>query len=93
METSPQQKYPKELSEPAAGLVCEQELTIPKAARGLSMSDEAVPGMDSHSTPVTDLDDEVFRLKRALAEARMECEILKQTLAHFAKAKLSERGL
>ena len=88
METLPQRKYPKEFSELAAGLVGEQEPTIPKAASGLSMSDETVPGMDTPSTPVTDLDDEVSRLKRELAEARMECDILKQTLAYFAKAKL-----
>jgi len=37
METLPRQKYTKEFREQAVRLVSEQELTIPEAARRLSM--------------------------------------------------------
>jgi transposase len=38
--------------------------------------------------PVTDLEAEVSRLKRELAEARMERDILKKATAYVAKAQL-----
>jgi transposase-like protein len=81
MEKLSQQKQMKESCEPVVRLVNEQELTIPQAARGLSMSDQT-----------KDLDAEVSRLKRELTEVRMECDILKQTVAYFAKAKLPGGG-
>jgi transposase-like protein len=59
----------------------EQELTISEETRGLSMSDQT-----------TDLNAEVIRLKRELTEARIECSILKRTVAYFAKAKLPGEG-
>jgi transposase-like protein len=40
----------------------------------------------------TNLDAEVTRLKRELTAARMECDILKRTIAYFAKAKLPGGG-
>jgi transposase len=81
MEKLPQQKQMKESCEQAVRLVREQELTISESARGLSTSDQT-----------TDLDAEVSRLKRELAAAHMECAILKQTVAYFAKAKLPGGG-
>jgi transposase len=45
-------------------------------------------GMDGNRKPVTDLEAEVSRLKRELAEARMERDILKKATAYFAKAQL-----
>ena len=39
--------------------------------------------------PVTELEAELSRLKRDLAEARMERDILKKATAYFAKAQLS----
>lgn len=81
MEQFAQQTQTKEFCEEAMELVRERELTPPEAARGLSMSDQT-----------TDLDAEVTRLKRELAAARMECSILKRTVAYFAKAKLPGGG-
>jgi transposase len=81
METLSQQKQRKESCEPAVPQVYEQELTTPQAARGLSMSDQT-----------TDLHAEVTRLKRELKDAHMECAILKQTVAYFAKAKVLGGG-
>ena len=42
METLPRQKYTKEFREQAVRLVIEQDLTIPEAARRLSMSGQTL---------------------------------------------------
>ena len=100
METLPRQKYTKEFREQAVRLVIEQDLTIPEAARRLSMSGQTLSnwvfkarhgklaGIDEHRKPVTDLEAENSKLKRDLAEARMERDILKKATAYFAKASL-----
>lgn len=100
MERVPRQKYTKEFREQAVQLVREQELTIPEAARRLAMSDKTLANwmfqarrgqlarLRESRRPVTDLEAEVSRLKRELAEARMERDILKKATAYFAKAQL-----
>jgi len=81
-------------------LVLEQQLTIPEAARRLSMSGKTLKNwvgrarrgqlatLGASRRPVTDLEAELSRLKRDLAEARMERDILKKATAYFAKAQL-----
>ena len=81
MEKFSQQNQTKDSCEPAVRLVHERQLTTTEATRRLSMSDQT-----------TDLAGEVTRLKHELAEARIECSILKQTVAYFAKAKLPGGG-
>ena len=100
MERLPRQQYTKEFREQAVRLVSEQALTIPEAAKRLSMSDQTLSnwvfkarhgklaGIDEHRQPVTDLEAENTKLKRDLAEARMERDILKKATAYFAKASL-----
>jgi transposase len=100
MEKLPRQKYTKEFREQAVRLVIEHELTVPEAAKRLSMSDKTLMNwvfrarhgklgeMGANRKPVTDLEAEVSRLKRELAEARMERDILKKATAYFAKASL-----
>ena len=101
MEKLPRQTYTKEFREQAVRLVIEQKLTIPEAEKRLSMSGQTLSnwvfkarhgklaGIDAHRTPVTDLEAENSKLKRALAEARMERDTLKKaTTAYFAKASL-----
>ena len=97
MEKLPRQKYTQEFREQAVRLVIEQALTVPVAAKRLSMSDQTLSNwvfkarhgklsaIDTHRKPVSDLDAEVSRLKRELAEARMERDILKKATAYFAK--------
>ena len=70
-------------------LVLEQPLTIPEAARRLSLSGRTLERwvcrarqgqlatLGESRRPVTELEAEVSRLKRDLAEARMERDILK----------------
>ena len=100
MERLPRQKYTKEFREEAVRLVLEQALTTPEAARRLAMSDKTLAnwvfkarhghlaGVGATRRPVTDLEAEVSRLRRELAEARMERDILKKATAYFAKAQL-----
>ena len=89
MEHLPRQQYTKEFREQAVRLVLEQPLTIPEAARRLSMSGRTLERwvcrarqgqlatLGESRRPVTELEAEVSRLKRDLAEARMERDILK----------------
>ena len=100
MEKLPRQKYTKEYREQAVKVVIEQEQTIPQAARRLSMSAKTLANWvfrarhgklgDLHENrkPVTELDAEVSKLKRELAEARMERDILKKATAYFARESL-----
>ncbi len=100
MEKLPRQTYTKEFREQAVRLVIEQDLTLPEAAKRLSMSGQTLSnwvfkarhgklsGIDAQRKPVSDLDAEVSRLRRELAEARMERDILKKATAYFAKASL-----
>lgn len=86
-------------------LVQGQELTIPEAARRLAMSDKTLANwvfrtrrgqlakLGESRRPVTELEAEVSRLKRELAEARMERDILKKATAYFAKAQLPGSAL
>jgi len=89
MEQLPRQQYTKEFREQAVQLVLEQKLTIPEAARRLTMSGKTLERwvcrarqgqlatLGESRRPVTDLEAELSRLKRDLAEARMERDILK----------------
>lgn len=96
METLPRQKYTKDYREQAVKLVIEQHQTIPQAARQLAMSSKTLANwvhqarhgklarVGDNCQPVTDLEAEVSKLKRELAEARMERDILKKATAYAA---------
>ena len=100
MEQVPRQQYTKEFREQAVRLVLAQQVTIPEAARRLSLSGRTLERwvgrarqgqlttLGESRRPVTELEAELSRLKRDLAEARMECDILKKATAYFAKAQL-----
>jgi putative transposase len=74
MGKPPRQKYTKEFREPAARLVIEQDLTIPAAAKRLSMSGQTLSNW-------------VFKARHG-KRAGMERDILKKATATFAKAQL-----
>jgi transposase len=100
MERVPRQQYTREFREQAVQLVLEQKLPIQEAARRLAMSGKTLKNwvgrarrgqlvtLGESRRPVTELEAELSRLKRDLAEARMERDILKKATAYFAKAQL-----
>ena len=100
MEQVPRQQFTKEFREQAVQLVLEQRLTFPEAARRVTMSGKTLERwvcrarqgllttLGESRRPVTDLEAELFRLKRDLAEARRERDILKKATAYVAKAQL-----
>lgn len=97
MEKLPRQRYTNEYRHQAVRFVTEERLTVPEAARRLSMSEKTLTNwlhkarhgklglVGASRRPVTDLEAEVSRLRRELAEARMERDILKKATAYFAK--------
>lgn len=82
--------YRDSMREQAVRLVPEQALTIPKVARRLAMSAKTLAnwvfrarqgqlaGLNRTRRPVTELEAEVSQLKRDIAEARMERDILRK---------------
>jgi len=95
------QKYTKEFKEESVAFVHREKLGICEAARRLNLPQQTLGnwvrkseelGLESvkqHST-VNAAEAEICRLKRELAEARMERDILKKATAYFAKE--SQRG-
>ena len=100
MEQVPRQQYTKEFREQAVQLVLAQQVPIAEAARRLSMSGKTLKNwvgqarrgqlatLGASRRPVRELEAELSRLTRDLAEARMERDILKKAIAYFAKAQL-----
>ena len=97
MEKIPKRVYTKEFKEQAAKLVVESGQGLTETARRLSISVKTLANWvalarhgDGASAsdkrrPVTELEAEVSRLKRALAEMKMERDLLKKATAYFAK--------
>ena len=94
-----QQRYTREFREEAVKLVTEQGLSQETAAQRLAIpkgtlanwvaaakasTRSSVPGARS----VKDLEVENARLRKELAEARMERDILKKATAYFARESL-----
>lgn len=95
MERIPRRFYTQEFKEEAASLVVDGGLTVAEVGRRLSISQQTLRnwikkhhggGLKSHgSHSVTELEAEVSRLRKELAEARLEKEILKKAMAYLAK--------
>ncbi len=96
----PNGKYTKEFRAEAVKLITEGGLSIPEVGRRLSLASSTITyWVKAHKTgklaevgktqrPLTEVEMENRRLKRELAEARMECDILKKAAAYFAKESL-----
>ncbi len=97
MEKIPKRVYTKEFKEQSAKLVVEGGAGLTETARRLSISaktlanwvaaarhGERTVGNDKRR-PVTELEAEVSRLKCALAEMKLERDLLKKATAYFAK--------
>jgi len=95
LERIPRQFYTHEFKEEAVSLVENSGLTVAEVSRRLSVSQQTLRNWikkyrqnGSASTggrAVTDLEAENSRLRKELAEARLEKEILKKAMAYLAK--------
>ncbi len=95
MERIPRQFYTDEFKEEAVNLVVEGGLSVAEVGRRLSLSPQTLRNwikkyrqegkVRSGGRSVTDLEAENSRLRKELAETRLEKEILKKAMAYLAK--------
>ena len=100
MERVPKGVFTKEFKEEAVRMVTEGGLSIPEVGRRLSIPkstlahwvkiarEGGLSDAGKRQRPVTEEQMEVARLKREVAELRMERDILKKAAAYFAKESL-----
>jgi len=100
MERIPRAIYTKELREEAVKLVRESGFSIPEVGRKLSVATSTIrywvkadkegklKEVGKQQKPLTEIEMELARVKRELAEVRMERDILKKAAAYFAKESL-----
>lgn len=100
MKGIPQGRYTREFRQEAVKLVIEEELSLPEAARRLSLAPSTLTywvkayregrlgEVGKAQKPLTEVETELARTKKELAEARMERDILKKAAAYFARESL-----
>jgi transposase len=96
----PQGRYTREFREEAVKLVTEERLSLPEAGRRLSLAPSTIASwvkaykagrlgeIGKTYRPLTDVEMELARTKKELAEVKMERDILKKAAAYFAKESL-----
>ncbi len=102
MERLPYGRYTKEFRQEAVKQVVEEGLSVHEAANRLSLSPTTLSNwvkaykagklgeIGKTQRPLTEVELENYRLKKELAETKMEWDILKKAAAYFAKE--SQRG-
>ena len=100
MERIPNGKYTREFREEAVKLVIEGGLSVPEAGRRLSLPPSILNTWINHykkgklgevgktHKPLTEVEFELARVRRELAEVKMERDVLKKAAAYFAKESL-----
>ena len=97
MAKIPRGVFTKEFKEEAVRMVTDGGLSIPEVGRRLSLSKSTLArwvaqarkgGLVVKRSPVTEGEMEVARLKREVAELKMERDILKNATAYFARESL-----
>lgn len=100
MQRLPRGVYTKEFRERAVRLVLEEGMTVPQAGQRLSVSPKTLANwigaarrgqldkLGGSQKPSGENEREVARLRRELAEVKMERDILKKAAAYFARASL-----
>ena len=100
MKGIPQGRYTREFREEAVKLVVEEKLSIAEVSRRLELPSNTIHNwlkklkegklaeVGQSYRPLTEVEIENARLKKALAVAKMECEILKKAAAYFARESL-----
>jgi transposase len=100
MKGVPQGRYTKEFREEAVKLVTEEKLSLPEATRRLSLPPSTLGNwvkafkagrlgeLGKTYRPLTEVEMELARAKKELAEVKMERDVLKKAAAYFAKESL-----
>ena len=100
MKRGPQGRYTREFREEAVKLVMEQKLSLPEAARRLSLPPSTLTNwikqfktgrlgeIGKTYRPLTEIEMELAKVKKENAELRMERDILKKAAAYFARESL-----
>ena len=100
MKGIPRGRYTKELREEAVKLITEEKLSLPEAGRRLSLAPSTLANWVKASKagrlgeigktyrPLTEIEMELSRARKELAEVKMERDILKKAAAYFAKESL-----
>jgi transposase-like protein len=100
MKGIPQGRYTKEFREEAVKLITEEKLSLPEAARRLSLPPSTLGNwvkqfkagrlgeVGKTYRPLTEIEMDLARTKRELAEVKMERDILKKAAAYFARESL-----
>ena len=100
MKGIPQGRYTKEFREEAVKLVTEEKLSLPEAARRLSLAPSTLGNwvkaykagrlgeVGKTYRLLTEVEMELARTKKELLELKMERDILKKAAAYFAKESL-----
>jgi len=100
MKGVPQGRYTKEFREEAVKLVTEKKLSLPEAARRLSLPPSTLGNwvkqfkagrlgeVGKTYRPLTEIEMDLARTKKELVEVKMERDILKKAAAYFAKESL-----
>ena len=94
----PRQYYTEEFKQEAVKLIRESGLKLSETANRLNIPSQTLKNWlyrdkipvstVTPRKPMTDLEAEVSRLRKELAESRLESEILKKAIAYFAKESL-----
>jgi len=97
MERLPYGKYTKEFRQEAVKLVIDEGLSVHEAAKRLSLAASTLSNwvraykggklaeVGKNHRPLTELELELRKTKKELAEVKMERDILKKAAAYFAK--------
>ncbi|SEK15258.1 transposase [Paraburkholderia tropica] len=97
MKRIPKAVYTKEFREEAVKLAMTDGVGVSEAARRLSISMKTLANwvraakagrlenVGQHQKPLTEIEAELARVKRELAEVKMERDLLKKCTAYFAR--------
>ena len=100
MKGIPRGRYTKEFREEAVKLVTEGKLSLPEAARRLSLAPSTIGywvkayragklgEISKTQRPLTEIEMELAWAKKELVEVKMERDILKKAAAYFARESL-----
>ena len=100
MKGIPQGRYTREFRQEAVELVSEEDLSLPEAARRLSLAPSTLAywvkaykegklgDVGKTQKPLTEFEMELARMKKELVEVKMERDILKKAAAYFARESL-----